>query len=116
MKDTIEEAAEEYAHKSFVYPLNTFGEPLAIPPGQTVPMGYTKHCKVAKKHFIAGAQWKDERMYSEENIIAYSVWFHDNCIYYDGWHIRDPLGDVYDEIYTLEEIFKIYRKEILKQQ
>ena len=89
MEDTIEKAAEEYAHKSFVYPLNTFGEPLAIPPGQTVPMGYTKHCKVAKKHFVAGAEWQAERMLTKTQAIYFAG-------YLMGKKMQDPKADVSD--------------------
>ena len=55
--DVIRQAAENYADESFVQPLNSFGEPMTMPPGQTVPHGYRQHCKVAKKHFIAGVFW-----------------------------------------------------------
>lgn len=59
-KDIIRQAAQQYADKSFVQPLNSFGEPMSLPPGQTVPCGYRKHCKIAEKHFIAGVTWHSE--------------------------------------------------------
>ena len=59
-KNIIHQAAQLYAEKSFIQPLNSFGEPLALPPGQIVPAGYRKHCKVAEKHFKAGVAWHKE--------------------------------------------------------
>lgn len=59
-KSIIHQAAQLYSEKSFIQPINSFGEPLSIPPGQTVPMGYRKHCKIAEKHFKAGVAWHME--------------------------------------------------------
>jgi hypothetical protein len=67
-QETLEEAAIIYAHKSFVWPLNKQGEKQSIPPGQIVPPGYTKHQKIATKHFIAGYKLAQERSYSEEDM------------------------------------------------
>jgi len=58
--ETLEEAAERYADKSFIPMRNSDGEPLRIPLGQSVPCGFTKHKKVATKHFINGAKWQQE--------------------------------------------------------
>lgn len=60
-KETLEEAAIIYAHKSFVWPLNKQGEKQSIPPKQLVPPGYAKHQKVATKHFTNGAKWQQEQ-------------------------------------------------------
>lgn len=49
---------------------------------------------IAKVFAIGFAEWKDE-----------------NCIYYDGWNIRVPLGDKYSDVYTNEELLEIYKKE-----
>lgn len=65
-QETLKEAAITYAHKSFVWPLNKQGEKQSIPPGQLVPTGYTKHQKIATKHFTAGYKLAQERMYNEE--------------------------------------------------
>ena len=67
-QETLEEAAVIYAHRSFIWPLNKQGEKQSIPPGQLVPSGYSKHQKVAIKHFIDGAKWQQERSYSEEDL------------------------------------------------
>jgi len=86
--------------------------------------------------FTAGAKWQEEQhMYSleeiydsrdgylkakkeyqekmKEEILKYNIWFHNHCMYYDGWNIRVPLGDKYPETYTEEEIYDIYLKEQL---
>ena len=76
-QETLEEAAIIYAHKSFVWPLNKQGEKQSIPPGQIVPPGYTKHQKIATKHFIAGYKLAQERSYSEEELLA----FGKSCFY-----------------------------------
>jgi len=59
-KNIIHQAAQVYSEKSFVQPLNSFGEVLSLPPGQTVPSGYRKHCKLAERHFKAGVSWHAE--------------------------------------------------------
>ena len=56
---------------------------------------------------------QSKKIYTEEDIIKFTIWFTMNCIYYDGWNIRVPLGDKYPEVYTVKKIFKIYKKEIL---
>ena len=67
--ETLEEAAERYADESFIPMKNSEGEPLRIPVGQSVPCGFTKHKKVATKHFTNGAKWQQEHildfLYSE---------------------------------------------------
>lgn len=65
-QETLEEAAAIYAHKSFIWPLNKQGEKQSIPPGQLVPPGYTKHQKIATKHFINGAKWQQEQIGKSE--------------------------------------------------
>jgi hypothetical protein len=72
-KETLEEAATIYAHRSFVWPLNKQGEKQSIPPGQLVPPGYAKHQKVATKHFTNGAKWQqeqDKNMYSKKEVVG----------------------------------------------
>jgi hypothetical protein len=61
--------------------------------------------------FKAGAEWQAKQMHSEEEVIKFTTWFTEHCVYYDGWNIRVPLGDKYPEVYTIKEIFKIYKKE-----
>lgn len=53
-----------------------------------------EHEKIADEFAIEFAEWKDK-----------------NCIYYDGWNIRIPLGDKYNDVYTNEELLKIFKKE-----
>jgi hypothetical protein len=65
----LEEVAEKHANDSFIWPLNKHGERQSIPVGQSVPSGYRKHCKIATKHFIAGAKWKEKNSYSEEEVL-----------------------------------------------
>ena len=60
-QETLEEAAKNYAHKSFIWPLNKQGEKQSIPPGQLVPPGYAKHQKITTKYFINGAKWQQEQ-------------------------------------------------------
>ena len=67
-KETLEEAAVIYAHRSFIWPLNKQGEKQSIPPGQLVPSGYAKHQKVAIKHFTNGAKWQQEQLCNSEII------------------------------------------------
>ena len=67
-QETLEEAAEKYANESFVPIRNSDGEILRIPSGQTVPCGFTKHKKVAIKHFTNGYKLALERSYSEEEV------------------------------------------------
>lgn len=73
-KETLEEVAITYAHKSFIWPLNKQGEKQSIPPGQLVPPGYAKHQKIATKHFRNGAKWQAERSYSEEDMKSFADW------------------------------------------
>jgi hypothetical protein len=70
--ETLEEAADEYACNSFVWPLNKQGEKQSIPLGQIVPPGYAKHQKVVTKHFIEGAKWQQENSYSDKKEFAIS--------------------------------------------
>ena len=67
-KETIEEVSERYVNESFVPMRNSDGEILRIPSGQTVPCGFTKHKKVAIKHFTNGYKLALERSYSEEDL------------------------------------------------
>jgi hypothetical protein len=71
-QETLEEVAVIYAHNSFIWPLNKQGEKQSIPPGQIVPPGYTKHQKIATKHFIAGYKLAQERSYSEEDVLNFA--------------------------------------------
>jgi hypothetical protein len=68
-KEIIQQAAEAYGEKSFIWPLNSEGDLASIPVGQTVPHGYRKHCKIAEKHFKAGVLWHEEQtaIYKEAN-------------------------------------------------
>ena len=68
-QETLEEVAEKYANESFVPMRNSDGEILRIPSGQTVPCGFTKHKKVAIKHFTNGYKLAIERSYSEEEVV-----------------------------------------------
>ena len=68
-QETLEEVSEKYANESFVPMRNSDGEILRIPSGQTVPCGFTKHKKVAIKHFTNGYKLALERSYSEKEVI-----------------------------------------------
>jgi hypothetical protein len=70
-KETLEEAATIYAHKSFIWPLNKQGEKQSIPPGQIVPPGYAKHQKIATKHFTAG--YKSAQENSNINALEFEI-------------------------------------------
>jgi hypothetical protein len=64
------------------------------------------HCKDVFK------QAKEiEKQQKDEFVIEFSEWKDINCIYYDGWNIRVPLGDKYNDIYTNKELLEIYKKE-----
>jgi hypothetical protein len=93
-QETLEEAAIIYAHKSFVWPLNKQGEKQSIPPGQSVPTGYTKHKKVTTKHFINGAKWQEQRMYSEEEVLSILRRFE---LTYDGGASNSKLGKWFEQ-------------------
>lgn len=55
----------------------------------------SKECeKIADNYAIEFVEWKDN-----------------NCIYYDGWNIKIPLGDKYDDVYTNRELLEIFKKE-----
>ena len=71
-QETLEEVAEKYANESFVPMRNSDGEILRIPSGQTVPCGFTKHKKVAIKHFTNGYKLAIERSYSKEDMIDFA--------------------------------------------
>jgi hypothetical protein len=55
-KETLEEAAEKYADFSNDYVPLAFG---------------SKFNETTKRDFIEGAKWQQERMYSEEDMIAF---------------------------------------------
>ena len=93
-QETLEEAAIIYAHKSFVWPLNKQGEKQSIPPGQSVPTGYTKHKKVTTKHFINGAKWQEQKMYSEEEVLSILRRFE---LTYDGGASNSKLGKWFEQ-------------------
>ena len=61
-QETLEEATERYANESFIPMRNLEGEPLRIPIGQSVPCGFTKHKKIATKHFTAGYKLAQENI------------------------------------------------------
>lgn len=48
---------------------------------------------------------------ADDYAIEFAEWKDINCIYYDGWNIRVPLGDKYSDVYTNEELLKIFKKE-----
>jgi hypothetical protein len=52
-----------------------------------------------------------EKQQQDEFAIGFADWKDENCIYYDGWNIRVPLGDKYNDVYTNEELLEIYKKE-----
>ena len=87
-QETLEEVSERYANESFVPMRNSDGEILRIPSGQTVPCGFTKHKKVAIKHFTNGYKLAQERSYSEEEVKeilrSYADWsINGDCTYYE---------------------------------
>jgi hypothetical protein len=93
-QETLEEAAKNYAHKSFIWPLNKQGEKQSIPPGQLVPPGYAKHQKITTKHFINGAKWQqeqDKKLYNEEEVHEIILSYQNNVenspnhITYNEW-------------------------------
>jgi hypothetical protein len=51
----------------------------------------------------------DEWIYNY--MIEFSDWKDIYCIYYDCWNIRVPLGDKYSDVYTIEELLEIFKKE-----
>jgi hypothetical protein len=57
-QETLEEAAEYYAHNYF-------------------DMHETNNYKALKQGFIKGAKWQQERSYSEEDVIAFAQWMYD---------------------------------------
>ncbi len=68
-EESLEIASLKYCFTSFRWPNNKEGEPISIPPGQTVPNGFTKHKRLVKKAFIEGALWQNKRSYSLEELI-----------------------------------------------
>lgn len=52
-----------------------------------------------------------EKQQQDEFAIKFTEWKDINCIYYDGWNIKVPLGDKYSDVYTNEELLEIYKKE-----
>ncbi len=109
-QETLEEAAKNYAHKSFIWPLNKQGEKQSIPPGQLVPPGYAKHQKITTKHFINGAKWqinKQERSYSEEEAKKMAFNF-----YYDMSHKMGVSENLISENTTnVDEWFEQFKKK-----
>ena len=65
--ETVEEAAEKYARESFIPKKNAYGDNVMQRVGQN-PMGWSKHCKSARKHFKAGANWMSKTMYNEKEV------------------------------------------------
>lgn len=72
MKETLEEAAEKYA-KQFDYAEDSSPQ----------------------LDFIEGAKWQSEKMYSEEEVIAFAQWMYD----YKG------------DINKVEELLKQFKKK-----
>jgi len=72
----VEEAAEKYAKESFIPKKNAYGDNVMQRVGQN-PMGWSKHCKSARKHFKAGANWMSKTMYSEEELkeLAFNFYY-----------------------------------------
>jgi hypothetical protein len=87
-KETIEQAAEHYAHNWF-------------------NMHETNNYKALRDGFIAGVEWEAERRYSEEEVVSihqdWEVFFNKQ----DSFNGKDDL--------TFEEWLKKY-KSITKQQ
>lgn len=52
-----------------------------------------------------------EKQQQDEFTIKFAEWKDINCIYYDGWNIRVPLGDKYSDVYTNEELLEIFKKK-----
>jgi hypothetical protein len=104
MKETLEEAAVIYAHRSFIWLLNKQGEKQSIPPGQVVPSGYTKHQKIATKHFTNGAKWQQERSYSEEEV-NHLEWIYNRMI-----NVYNE-NENYDYMIRFKNIIKQFKKK-----
>lgn len=43
--------------------------------------------------------------------IEFAEWKDINCIYYDGWNIKVPLGDKYSDVYTNQELLEIFKNK-----
>lgn len=84
--ETLEEDSYIYCCNSYKWPLNKEGEPITIPPNQSVPPGFTKHSKIVEKAFLAGAQWQAERSYSEEEMRSLIIKFWEQ--FPDKWDIE----------------------------
>lgn len=84
--ETLEEASFIYCNKSYKWPLNKEGELITMPPNQSVPPGFTKHSKIVKKAFLAGAQWQSQRTYTEEEMKALIIKFWEQ--FPDKWDIE----------------------------
>lgn len=67
-KQTLEEASIAYCNTSYIWPVNKQGELVTMPPGQSVPPGFTKHSKLVSKAFIAGATWQKEQAYTVKEV------------------------------------------------
>ena len=80
-----------------------------------------KAIKQAQTRNILDSYNKEDISYSRMNemfneladnfTIEFSEWKDKYCIYYDGWHIRVPLGDKYSDVYSNQELLEIYKKE-----
>jgi hypothetical protein len=66
----VEAMAHAHALDTFVWPKNNNGEPISLPPGQTTPPGFKKHCKAVEKHFTAGYNANKAEFTREEMIAA----------------------------------------------
>jgi hypothetical protein len=52
-----------------------------------------------------------EKQQQDEFTIKFAEWKDINCIYYDGWNIRVPLGDKYNDVYTNEQLLEIFKNK-----
>jgi hypothetical protein len=76
--------------------------------GETVNNFTTEQTMV--NHYALKQAKEIESQQKDEFVIEFSEWKDINCIYYDGWNIRVPLGDKYSDVYTNKELLEIYKK------
>jgi hypothetical protein len=93
-QETLEEAAEKYAHNYF-------------------NMHETNNYIALKQGYEAGAKEMAERMYSEEEMLEFSEWIsHNDWVYLPskGYWVNEEQEEL-EENFTTKELFEQFKKK-----